>query len=86
MTAFPLDAREITISGDTRNPESFVPTYCRPYNTSGLPAVTVPCGFDSQALPIGLQIAAGPFQDALALRAAYAYEQATDWHAHRPPV
>jgi aspartyl-tRNA(Asn)/glutamyl-tRNA(Gln) amidotransferase subunit A len=86
MTAFPLDAREITIAGDTRNPEAFVPTYCRPYNTSGLPAVTVPCGFDSRGLPIGLQIAARPLQDSLVLRAAFAYEQATNWRTRRPPL
>jgi aspartyl-tRNA(Asn)/glutamyl-tRNA(Gln) amidotransferase subunit A len=45
-------------------------------------AVSVPCGFTSQGLPIGLMIYAKPFQEEVALRVAQAYEQATDWH-HR---
>ena len=54
-----------------------------PYNFAHLPAVSVPCGF-SDGLPVGLQLAGGPFADALVLRAAFAYEQATDWHRQRP--
>jgi aspartyl-tRNA(Asn)/glutamyl-tRNA(Gln) amidotransferase subunit A len=44
----------------------------------------VPCGFDSQGLPIGLQIAAAPFGEATVLRVARAYEAETDWHLQRP--
>jgi Asp-tRNA(Asn)/Glu-tRNA(Gln) amidotransferase A subunit family amidase len=54
-----------------------------PYNFAHLPAVSVPCGF-AGGLPVGLQFAGGPFDDARVLRAAHAYEQATDWHTRRP--
>jgi aspartyl-tRNA(Asn)/glutamyl-tRNA(Gln) amidotransferase subunit A len=58
------------------------------WNLSGFPAVTLPCGFstDPPGLPIGLQISATPFQDALVLAVAHAYESATDWHKRRPAL
>jgi len=49
-------------------------------------AVSLPCGFTRRGLPIGLMIYAQPFEEALALRIAYAYEQATDWHRRRPDL
>ena len=58
-------------------------TNTMPYNFAHLPAVSVPCGF-AGGLPVGLQFAGGPFDDARVLRAAHAYEQATDWHTRRP--
>ena len=58
-------------------------TNTMPYNFAHLPAVSVPCGF-AGGLPVGLQLAGGPFDDARVLRAAHAYEQATDWHTRRP--
>ena len=56
-----------------------------PFNLLGFPALTVPCGFDSQELPVGLQIAGRPFEEALVLRLGHAYQQVTDWHEWRPP-
>lgn len=55
-------------------------------NLLNLCAVTVPCGFESQGLPIGLMIYAKPFCEDVALRVAYAYEQATQWHQRRPDL
>jgi aspartyl-tRNA(Asn)/glutamyl-tRNA(Gln) amidotransferase subunit A len=55
-----------------------------PYNLTGLPAITLPCGFDEAGLPIGLQIAAKPFDEAAVLRAAHAYEAAHDWKERHP--
>jgi aspartyl-tRNA(Asn)/glutamyl-tRNA(Gln) amidotransferase subunit A len=61
-----------------------------PVNIAGLPGISVPCGFaqtpDGARLPIGLQIIAKPFDEVSLLRAAYAYEQATDWHKETPPL
>jgi aspartyl-tRNA(Asn)/glutamyl-tRNA(Gln) amidotransferase subunit A len=57
-----------------------------PYNIAGLPAIAIPCGFDSAGLPLSLQIAGRPFDEATVLRAAYAYEQATTWHKRRPAL
>ncbi len=59
---------------------------CLPFNMTGQPALTVPCGFDEQGLPVGLQIVARPWADALTLRVGHAYQQATDWHTKRPPL
>jgi aspartyl-tRNA(Asn)/glutamyl-tRNA(Gln) amidotransferase subunit A len=55
-------------------------------NILNLCATVVPCGFTRDGLPIGLMVYAKPFDEATALRVAYAYEQATDWHARRPDL
>lgn len=56
------------------------------YDATGQPAVSVPCGFSPDGLPIGLQIAAAPWREVDCLRVAHAYQQVTDWHLRRPPV
>ncbi len=56
-----------------------------PYSLSGAPAICVPCGFQD-GLPLSLQIAGRPFDEPTVLRAAHAYEQATEWHKERPPI
>jgi aspartyl-tRNA(Asn)/glutamyl-tRNA(Gln) amidotransferase subunit A len=57
-----------------------------PVNVAGYPAASVPCGFDGSGLPVGLQIVGRPWEEALVLRVARAYERATDWGARRPPL
>jgi aspartyl-tRNA(Asn)/glutamyl-tRNA(Gln) amidotransferase subunit A len=59
--------------------------FTRIFNTIGLPALSLPCGFTSTGLPVGLQIVGRPFDEATVLRVAHAYEQATEWHRRRPP-
>ena len=54
-------------------------------NLAGIPAVTVPCGFTSGNLPVGLQLTARTMDEATLLRAASAYQRATDWHRRVPP-
>ena len=51
-----------------------------PCNIAGLPGISVPCGFSSEKLPIGLQIMGKPFDEQTVLNAAYAYEQSTKWY------
>jgi aspartyl-tRNA(Asn)/glutamyl-tRNA(Gln) amidotransferase subunit A len=58
----------------------------RPFNVWGLPAISIPCGFTSASLPIGLQIAGRHWREAQVLQLAHAYEQATAWHERQPPV
>jgi aspartyl-tRNA(Asn)/glutamyl-tRNA(Gln) amidotransferase subunit A len=60
--------------------------FTAPFNLSGLPALSVPCGFTANGLPIGLQIVARPWGEAKLLRAAYAYEEATKWHTRSPDL
>jgi aspartyl-tRNA(Asn)/glutamyl-tRNA(Gln) amidotransferase subunit A len=60
-----------------------------PVNIAGLPGISVPAGFadvDGKRLPIGLQVLAKPFDEATMLRVAHAYETATGWTSHRPPL
>jgi aspartyl-tRNA(Asn)/glutamyl-tRNA(Gln) amidotransferase subunit A len=56
----------------------------RPINFTGLPTISVPCGFSRANLPIGLQITGRPWDEATVLRLAHAYEQATDWQKREP--
>jgi aspartyl-tRNA(Asn)/glutamyl-tRNA(Gln) amidotransferase subunit A len=58
----------------------------RPFNSYGVPTISVPCGFTRAGLPIGLQIAGPKFNDASLLSFALAYEQATEWHRRRPTL
>jgi aspartyl-tRNA(Asn)/glutamyl-tRNA(Gln) amidotransferase subunit A len=57
-----------------------------PASLAGLPALSLPCGFDAKGLPIGMQIMGKYFDEATILRIGYAFEQATDWHKRKPPL
>ncbi|MGZ8530994.1 MAG: amidase [Candidatus Binatia bacterium] len=82
------------VPGAARPPEAFNsmdpkeqnlrPSFTNPFNLTGLPAISVPCGFTEGYLPAGLQIVAPAFEEATCFRVAYAYEQATEWHKQRP--
>ena len=56
------------------------------FNFTGLPALQVPCGFDTDGLPVGFQIAGLPFDEATICQVGHAYEQATDWHTRHPEL
>jgi len=53
-------------------------------NLTGMPAMSIPCGFTSDRLPIGLQIQGNYFDEARMLNVAHRYQQVTDWHLQRP--
>jgi len=86
----------VAVPGAPRPPEAFAamnpneqnlrPNFTNPFNLTGLPAISIPCGFTPDNLPAGLQIVAPAFQEATVFRVAYAYEQATDWHKQTPPL
>jgi aspartyl-tRNA(Asn)/glutamyl-tRNA(Gln) amidotransferase subunit A len=57
-----------------------------PFNLSQQPAASICCGFTRKGLPVGLQLVGRMFDDHTVLRAAFAYEQATNWRRHRPPL
>jgi aspartyl-tRNA(Asn)/glutamyl-tRNA(Gln) amidotransferase subunit A len=75
-----------------RNPELLRPCELlllrntRPVNVWGLPAISIPCGFTSAGLPVGLQIIGPHWREDRVLRLAHAYEQATQWHRHNPKL
>jgi aspartyl-tRNA(Asn)/glutamyl-tRNA(Gln) amidotransferase subunit A len=67
-----------------REPE--VISNCSPFNIFGLPAISIPCGFSGDGLPIGLMIAGPRFSEGKVLALANAFEKATDWHLKRPTL
>jgi aspartyl-tRNA(Asn)/glutamyl-tRNA(Gln) amidotransferase subunit A len=56
------------------------------FNVIGYPAISLPCGFSSKGLPIGMQIVGRPFEESTIFKVALAYEAKTDWHRRRPPI
>lgn len=86
VTAPPILAERVQAGNQTIGTTAALTHYTRPYNISGFPAISVPCGFSQAGLPIGLQLAGRPFDELTVLRAAHAYEQATNWRSRRPPI
>ncbi len=86
VAAPPIGETAVDVGGKTEAKLALMPRLTRPHNICGNPTVSVPCGFTSDGLPIGIQLAARPFEDAVALQVAHAYEQATDWHTRRPSL
>ena len=60
--------------------------FTSPFNLAGLPALSVPCGFTTEGLPIGLQIISRAWNEAGVLRAGYAFQEATEWHRKKPEL
>lgn len=81
-----LAGTEIEIDGIRENATSAYLRLTMPFNLSGLPTVACPCGFSREGLPIGMQIAGKPFEEATVLRIAHAYQQLTDWHHRAIPA
>ncbi|MFZ1918501.1 MAG: amidase [Terriglobales bacterium] len=75
-----------------QNPEKLRPAELlmlrntRPFNVWGIPAISIPCGFTQDGMPIGLQLAPAPWRLDLLLHVANAYEQATEWHKKVPDL
>jgi aspartyl-tRNA(Asn)/glutamyl-tRNA(Gln) amidotransferase subunit A len=57
-----------------------------PVNMAGIPGIAIPCGFSRQGLPIGLQLLGRHFDEETIIRAAYAFEQNTDFHLKKPQI
>ena len=86
ITAWKRGEWTVQVAG---KPESVLAASWRftyPYNLTGLPAISVPCGFDRDGLPIGLQIAGRPFDEATVLSVAHGYERAHDWNSRWPEL
>src|SRR5262245_45033362 len=73
------------IAGKLVEPYAWIP-FTYPFNMTGQPAASVPCGFTKDGLPIGLQIVGHRFDDVTVLRAAAAFERARPWTQHRPTL
>ncbi len=87
LLATPTSPKPATPYAVATDPEfGFPRSNMPPFNITGQPALALPCGFSSTGLPLSLQLAGRPFEEALVLRAGHAYQQATSWHTRRPPV
>ena len=88
VTAFPTDAYPETIGGQKPYPSpewGFLP-FTHPINTIGYTAASVPCGFDSDGMPVGLHIVGKPGDEETVLAVSGAFEEARPWIQHRPPI
>ena len=79
-----IDERRTVLGDGASDVRSALIRLTRPFNFSGHPACSVPCGFTGGGLPIGMQIVGRPFDEATVLRAADAYQRLSDWHTRRP--
>jgi aspartyl-tRNA(Asn)/glutamyl-tRNA(Gln) amidotransferase subunit A len=84
-SGFQVNTIQETSPGPSIVSKSFS-VYTPIFNFTGLPAIQVPCGFDTDGLPVGFQIAGLPFDEATICQVGHAYEQATDWHTRHPDM
>ena len=85
VTAFPIGEEPREIGGAKVPKYGWMP-YTQPFNLTGQPAASLPCGFDAKGLPVGLHVIGRAYEDALVLRACRAFEQLQPWADKRPPV
>ena len=79
-------SNSVEINGSKWNTSAALTSLNRPYNISGMPAITVPCGFSSDHLPGGLQIAGKLFDEYTVAKVAYAYQEACQWKTLHPSI
>jgi aspartyl-tRNA(Asn)/glutamyl-tRNA(Gln) amidotransferase subunit A len=86
IPAPPHSARSVMIAGREVKLLQALVSATSPFNLTGQPALTVPCGFSASGLPLALQIVGKPFDEATVLQVGHAYEVHTSWHEKRPPM
>ncbi|HEV2520777.1 MAG TPA: amidase [Candidatus Acidoferrales bacterium] len=86
VPAPPIGAESVQIDGEPIGLRPALVGSCRPGNLTGLPAISVPCGFTREGLPVGLQFIGRAFDEVTLLRIAFSYEQANDWRARHPRI
>ena len=86
ITAWKIGEWTVDVGGEQESVLAASWRFTYPYNLTGLPAISVPCGFDRAGLPIGLQIAARPFDEMTLLRVAHAYERGHEWKERLPNI
>jgi aspartyl-tRNA(Asn)/glutamyl-tRNA(Gln) amidotransferase subunit A len=84
VAAPPIGAETVRIDGEDIATRPAIVGHCRPANFTGLPAISIPCGFTKDGLPVGLQLIGQAFGEASLLRIAHSYEQANDWGERHP--
>ncbi len=86
FTATPVKATSVVIEDTPEDMLSAIMQFTGVPSLTGMPALNVPCGFDDDGLPIGMQIIGRPFDEALLFRVGAAFQAVTDYHARKPPL
>lgn len=85
-TAPPIGDRTVSIGGKDVELIDAIMRYNALPPLTGMPAISIPCGFSRDGLPIGMQVIGKAFDEPMVLRIAHGYQQQTDWHRRRPPL
>jgi aspartyl-tRNA(Asn)/glutamyl-tRNA(Gln) amidotransferase subunit A len=86
IPAVKIGQRSVRTDGVEESPIFAMIRCTAPFNATHLPALSVPCGFTRDGLPIALQLAGRPFDESTVLAVGHAYEKATEWHRRRPAL
>jgi aspartyl-tRNA(Asn)/glutamyl-tRNA(Gln) amidotransferase subunit A len=86
ITAAKIGQKTVSLGGQEVDVRLATTRFMRALNMAGLPLLSVPCGFDSRGMPIGLQIIGRLFDEACVLEVGHAFERATSWHEKRPAI
>jgi aspartyl-tRNA(Asn)/glutamyl-tRNA(Gln) amidotransferase subunit A len=87
FTATPVGAMSVVIENDEEeNMLSAIMQYTGVPSLTGLPSLAIPCGFDHEGLPVGMQIIGRPYEESTLYRVGHAYQQVTDWHRKAPSL
>jgi aspartyl-tRNA(Asn)/glutamyl-tRNA(Gln) amidotransferase subunit A len=86
VSATRIGQQDVEIAGEKETVRSALVRMNRPANFTGHPAISVPCGFTREGLPVGMQLIGPRWSEARLLAIALAYEEATEWHKRRPSL
>lgn len=86
VAATPIGATTVKLGEEERPLVRVYLDHTLPFNLTGQPALSIPCGFTNKTLPVGLQLVGRPFEEGTLLRLGAAFQSATTWHEKRPPL
>ena len=84
VSAPKIGGEEVLLGGIKQDARTSMSYLTRVANLTGFPSISLPCGFSSHGMPIGMQLMAKSFDESTAIRTAHAYEKATNWHECHP--
>jgi amidase len=87
MSAVPMLLKDFSPYGVlSREASAALLTHTAPFDLTGSPTISVPCGFSAEGLPLSMQLVGRHGEEGIVMQAGHAYEQATDWHKRHPTL